>query len=156
MSTCLRNLGKYKLQECIGRVGRVETWKAVDPPSRRYVTIFHDDQEQQNDPHFISRFEREAKVIRTLHHPNIVSICDVHTARPPESESTIGYLVMDFIEGVPLADYMQNIPHTENPPSPGDFFHFLRAVSSAIDYPKKKGVFRGNIKPANILLNKWS
>jgi len=156
MSTCLRNLGKYKLQECIGRVGRVETWKAVDPPFKRYVTIFHDDQEQQNDPHFISRFEREAKVIRTLRHPNIVSICDVHTARPPESESTIGYLVMDFIEGVTLADYMRNIARTGHSPSPGDIVHLFKAVSSAIDYAHQKGVVHGDIKPANILLNKWS
>src|SRR3989440_6149850 len=156
MSTCLQNLGKYKLQECIGRVGRVETWKAVDSSSRRYVTIFHDDQELQNDPHFIPRFEREAKVIRTLRHPNIVSICDVQTARPPESESTCGYLVMDFIEGVTLADYMRNIARTGNPPSPGDIVHLFKAVSSAIDYAHQKGVVHGDIKPANILLNKWS
>src|SRR2546422_7932875 len=72
MSTSLRNLGKFKLQECIGKVGRVETWKAVDPSFRRYVTIkiFHDDQEQKNDPNFIPRFEHEARVLRTLQHSN--------------------------------------------------------------------------------------
>ena len=158
MSTSLRNLGKFKLQECIGKVGRVETWKAVDPSFRRYVTIkiFHDDQEQQNDPNFISRFEREAKVLRTLQHSNIVSIFDVRIARSPESESITGYLLMDYIEGATLEDYIRNIAQAGKFPSPRDIVYLFKAISSAIDYAHQKGIVHGNIKPANILLNKWS
>ena len=158
MSTSLRDLGKFKLQECIGKVGRVETWKAVDPSFRRYVTIkiFHDDQEQQNDPNFISRFEREAKVLRTLQHSNIVSIFDVRIARSPESESTTGYLLMDYIEGETLEDYIRKIAQTGKFPPPRDIVYLFKAISSAIDYAHQKGIVHGNIKPANILLNKWS
>ena len=158
MSTSLRNLGKFKLQECIGKVGRVETWKAVDPSFRRYVTIkiFHDDQEQQNDPNFIPRFEREARVLRTLQHSNIVSIFDVHIDRPPESKSITGYLLMDFIEGATLDDYIRNIAQTGKFPPPRDIVYLFKGISSAIDYAHQKGIVHGNIKPANILLNKWS
>src|SRR6266567_2693137 len=158
MSTSLRNLGKFKLQECIEKVGRVETWKAVDPSFRRYVTIkiFHDDQEQQNDPNFIPRFEREARVLRTLQHSNIVSIFDVRIARSPESESITGYLLMDYIEGATLDDYIRNIAQTGKFPPPRDIVYLFKAISSAIDYAHQKGIVHGNIKPANILLNKWS
>src|SRR5712691_6976727 len=158
MSTSLRDLGKFKLQECIGKVGRVETWKAVDPSFRRYVTIkiFHDDQEQQNDPNFIPRFEREARVLRTLQHSNIVSIFDVRIARSPESESITGYLLMDYIEGATLEDYIRNIAQAGKFPPPRDIVYLFKAISSAIDYAHQKGIVHGNIKPANILLNKWS
>ncbi len=158
MSTSLRNLGKFKLQECIEKVGRVETWKAVDPSFRRYVTIkiFHDDQEQQNDPNFIPRFEREARVLRTLQHSNIVSIFDVRVARSPESESITGYLLMDYIEGATLDDYIRNIAQTGKFPPSRDIVYLFKAISSAIDYAHQKGIVHGNIKPANILLNKWS
>jgi len=158
MSTSLRNLGKYKLQECIGKVGRVETWKAVDPSFRRYVTIkiFHDDQEQKNDPNFIPRFEREARVLRTLQHSNIVSIFDVHIARSPESESITGYLVMDYLEGATLDVYIRNMAQTGKFPPPRDIVYLFKSISNAIDYAHQKGIVHGNIKPANILLNKWS
>ncbi len=158
MSTSLRNLGKYKLQECIGKVGRVETWKAVDPSFRRYVTIkiFHDDQEQKNDPNFIPRFEREARVLRTLQHSNIASIFDVHIARSPESESITGYLVMDYLEGATVDVYIRNMAQTGKFPPPRDIVYLFKSISSAIDYAHQKGIVHGNIKPANILLNKWS
>ena len=158
MSTSLQNIGKYKLQECIGRVGRVETWKAIDPSLRRYVTIkiFHDDQEQKNDLNFIPRFEGEARVLRKLQHPNIKAILDVRIAHPPESDSIIGYLVMDYIEGSTLDDYIRNMAQTGRLPTRADIVYLFKTISNAIDYAHQKGIVHGNIKPANILLNKWS
>src|SRR5437660_5914736 len=145
MSTSLQNLGKYRLQECVGKVGRVETWRAIEPSSGRYLTIrvFHEDQEQRNDPNFIPRFEREAKVIRTLQHPNIVPILDFQIARSPESESFIGYLVMDYIERATLNDYVRNIVQIRKFPPHRDVVYLFKAISSAIDYAHQKGIVHG-------------
>ena len=74
MNTRPRRLGKYELQEQLGRGGMAEVWKALDMQLQRYVAIKLLHANLQEDPHFIVRFEREAQLIASLHHPNIVQI----------------------------------------------------------------------------------
>ncbi len=94
-----RRLGKYELQERLGQGGMAEVWKALDTQLQRYVAIKILHANLQEDPSFISRFEREAQLIASLHHPNIVQIHDFKVSRPPESDSTIAYMVMAYVEG---------------------------------------------------------
>ncbi|TMD38366.1 MAG: hypothetical protein E6J04_01955 [Chloroflexi bacterium] len=72
MSTRPRRLGKYELQERLGSGGMAEVWKALDTQLQRYVAIKLLHANLKEDPHFIARFEREAQLIASLHHPNIV------------------------------------------------------------------------------------
>src|SRR3981081_1468919 len=71
MNTVPQHLGKYELRERLGRGGMAEVWKSFDTQLHRVVAlkILHAD--LQNDPSFITRFEREAQVIASLHHANI-------------------------------------------------------------------------------------
>src|SRR6266446_10932355 len=109
MSTSSRSgpqrLGKYELHQRLGRGGMAEVWKAFDTQLQRYVAlkILHAD--LQNDPTFISRFAREARVIASLHHPNIVQIHDFQTTQSAESDGPLAYMVMDYVEGQTLAHY---------------------------------------------------
>src|SRR6266581_1572791 len=74
MSTRPRRLGKYELQERLGLGGMAEVWKALDTQLQRYVAIKLLHANLKEDPHFIARFEREAQLIASLHHPNIVQL----------------------------------------------------------------------------------
>src|SRR5260370_27980049 len=142
MSTSSRSgpqrLGKYELHERLGRGGMAEVWKALDTQLQRFVAlkILHAD--LLNDPNFISRFEREAQVIASLHHPNIVQIYDFHISRPPESDNTIAYMVMDYVEGITLSDYIRNTAPTSNFPSPPHLLEPLTPICIAIDYAHQK------------------
>src|SRR5205807_9765429 len=106
MSTGPRRLGKYELRELVGRGGMAEVWKAFDTHLQRLVTLKLLQADLHNDPNFLARFEREAHVVASLHHRNIVQIHDFQVSRPPEAPTLLAYMVMDYIEGPTLADYI--------------------------------------------------
>src|SRR5436305_14316072 len=97
MSTRPRRLGKYELQERVGRGGMAEVWKGLDTQLQRYVAIKLLHADLQSDPSFVSQCQREAQVIASLHHANIVQIYDCQISQPPESESATAYMVMDYV-----------------------------------------------------------
>src|ERR1700731_1957258 len=106
MSTSPRRLGKYELQERLGQGGMAEVWKAFDTQLQRYVAIKLLHANLQADPSFVTRFEHEAQAIASLRHPNIVQIHDFQVSLPPESTSPTPYMVMTYIEGPTLANYI--------------------------------------------------
>lgn len=154
MSTSPRYLGKYELRERLGRGGMGEVWKAFDAQLQRYVAIKVLHADLQNDPSFVSRFRREAQVVASLHHPNIVQIYDFQISQPPDSESTTAYMVMDYVEGQTLANYIRSTSRIGQFPSTVDILHLFAPISAAIDYAHQKGMIHRDIKPSNILLDK--
>src|SRR5450432_900046 len=79
-------LGRYELLAPIGHGGMGEVWKAHDPRLNRNVAI------KVSSAQFSDRFEREAKAIAALNHPNICQIYDIGP----------NYLVMEYVDGVPV------------------------------------------------------
>lgn len=154
MSTSPRLLGKYELRERLGRGGMAEVWKAFDPQLQRFVAIKIMHADLQNDPDFMNRFLREARVVASLHHPNIVQIHDFQISRPPESDSTIAYMVMDYIEGPTLAEYIRETSSMGKFPTPGEIVRLFTSISRAVDYAHQHGMIHRDLKPANILLDK--
>ena len=133
MSTRPRRLGKYELQERLGLGGMAEVWKALDTQLQRYVAIKLLHANLKEDPHFIARFEREAQLIASLHHPNIVQIHDFQIASS-EEEGTIAYMVMDYVEGQTLADYIRRTSGLGNVPSPPEIVQLFTSIGLAVDY----------------------
>jgi len=154
MSTSPRRLGKYELQQRLGWGGMAEVWKAFDSQLQRYVAIKLLHMNLQADPDFVMRFQREAQLIASLHHPNIVQIHDFQIAGPPETDSPIAYMVMDYIEGPTLAEHIRTTSSWRLIPSPGQIVNFFTSISLAVDYAHQKGMIHRDIKPANILLDK--
>jgi serine/threonine protein kinase len=154
VSTDIRRLGRYELQQRLGRGGMAEVWKALDTQLQRYVAIKILHADLQIDPDFIKRFEREARIVASLYHPNIVQVHDFQISYPPESDSTIAYMVMDYIEGQTLADYIHNTSAHGNFPPPADIVYLFTTLGRAIDYAHQQGMIHRDIKPANILLDK--
>src|SRR5437868_4154054 len=153
MSTRPQRLGKYELQERLGLGGMAEVWKALDTQLQRYVAIKLLHANLKEDPHFIARFEREAQLIASLHHPNIVQIHDFQIASS-EEEGTIAYMVMDYVEGQTLADYIRRTSGLGNVPSPTEIVQLFTSIGLAVDYAHQQGMIHRDLKPANILLDK--
>jgi serine/threonine protein kinase len=153
MSIRPRRLGKYELRDFLGRGGMAEVWKAFDTHLQRFVAIKLLHADLQNDPDFMKRFEREARVVASMHHRNIVQIHDFQVSLPPETESTIAYMVMEYVQGQTLTDYIRSTSQQGKFPSPAEITHLFGPISNAIDYAHQRGMIHRDIKPGNILLD---
>nr|HET6902902.1 protein kinase [Ktedonobacteraceae bacterium] len=154
MSTHPQQLGKYEMRERLGRGGMAEVWKAFDTQLHRYVAIKLMHADLQNDPEFMTRFVREARAIASLHHSNIVQIYDFQTADTADANSPMAYMVMDYVEGQTLADYMRDTVRVGKFLTPNELVQLFASISRAIDYAHRQGMLHRDIKPANILLDK--
>ena len=148
-----RRLGRYELRELLGRGGMAEVWKALDTQLQRYVAIKLLHADLQDDPTFMTRFLREARIMASLHHPNIVQIHDFQVSGPPESEGPLAYIVMDYIEGPTLADYIATTSGKQQFPPAPQIVNLFLSIGSAVDFAAQKGMVHRDIKPANILLD---
>ena len=144
-------LGKYELQQALGRGTMGEVWKAFDTQAGRSVAvkILHPD--LSNDPNFITRFEHERQILCSLNHPNIVRIHDFGVSS--ESNPPIAYIVMDYIEGYTLSNFIQNTSGKKQFPPSTDIVHLFTSIGNAIDYAHQKGIICCKIKPSNILID---
>lgn len=149
MSTTPARIGKYELQKQLGRGSVGEVWRGYDLQLRRDVAVKLIHPDLQSDPNFMTRFSSEGQAITALQHPNIVQIREAGITRPAESGAATAYLIMDYIEGETLADYIRRTAHAGDFPAIAAFFSSLGA---AVDYLHENGVVHGNIKPGNILL----
>src|SRR5579863_10154851 len=127
----LRQLGKYQLRELLGRGGMAEVWKAFDTSLYRYVAIKMMHTNLQNDPEFVIRFQREARVIASLHHPNIVRLHDFQVGNAPGFESPVAYMVMEYIAGQTLNSYLRTTSRAAKFPSAAEMMHLFSPICSA-------------------------
>jgi serine/threonine protein kinase len=153
MSKELERLGKYELLERLGQGGMGEVWKARDTQLRRYVAVKFLHTNLQDNPDFVTRFMREAQFVASLQHPNIVQIHDFQLAETQGSGIT-AYMVMDYIEGGTLADYIRATSRKGNFPPPPDIVYLFSNIGLALDYAHQKGMVHRDIKPANIMMDK--
>ena len=157
MSTPPRQLGKYELRELLGRGGMAEVWKAYDAQLHRYVALKLLQANLLADPDFVTRFTREARMVAALRHPNIVQIYDFYTSendQPGSNEvGAIAYMVMEYIQGQTLADYIRSTSAKKAFPSPAAIVRLFTPISLALDYAHRQGTIHRDIKPANILLD---
>jgi serine/threonine protein kinase len=154
MSTEVKRFGKFELREQLGQDALAETWKAYDSQSQRYVVFKLLHTHLQNDPYFLSRFEREAKELKELHHPHLLQIQDTQISYPPQSKATVAYLILDYIEGQTLAAYIHNTSFRKRFPTATDIISLFTAVGGAVDYAHQNGIKYCNVNPGNILLDK--
>src|SRR6185436_1270112 len=94
-----RNLGKVEIQRRLGRGGMAEVYLATHTTLARPVAVKALLSYLSDDPELLTRFQREARAVAALRHPNIVQVFDFDVAddRP--------YMVMEYVEGCSLAEY---------------------------------------------------
>jgi eukaryotic-like serine/threonine-protein kinase len=149
----LEQLGKYELLERLGQGGMGEVWKARDTQLRRYVAIKLLHADLQANPDFVAHFLHEAQLVASLRHANIVQVHDFQLINTRGS-NVKAYMVMDYIEGGTLANYIRNTVRRGYFPQDADIVYLFTAISLALDYAHQKGMIHRDIKPANILLDR--
>jgi len=141
-----QSLGPYRILEQIGKGGMATVYKAYEPSLDRYVAIKVLPEYFAHYPEFVSRFEREAKAIAKLDHPNIVPIFGYGQDRG------LMYLVMRYVPAGTLREMMGRAMDLR---VVGDI---LRQVGGALHYAHQQGVVHRDIKPSNVLMadRKWA
>jgi serine/threonine protein kinase len=135
------NVGPYRVIEKLGQGGMATVYKAYHAALDRNVALKVLHPAFTEDPQFLERFHREAKLVARLEHSNIVPIYDFaeHKGQP--------YLVMKFIHGKTLkAELQSDALNLEQGKE------ILSAVGDALTYAHKNGVLHRDVKPSNILL----
>ena len=134
---------QLEIQECLGRGGMGAVYKARQPRLDRFVALKILAPEKQSDPQFAERFEREARVLARLCHPNIVSIYDFG-----EVQGRF-YLLMEYVDGLTLRQVMQ-----AGRMAPAEALELVPKICDALQYAHSQGIVHRDIKPENILLDK--
>jgi serine/threonine protein kinase len=122
-------LGPYEIVAPLGKGGMGEVYRARDSRLNRDVAI------KISAEHFTERFEREARAIAALNHPNM---CTLHDVGP-------NYLVMELVDGPTLADRIK-----EGPIPLQEALAIAGQVADALDAAHEKGVVHRDLKPGNI------
>jgi serine/threonine protein kinase len=150
MGTNQRRVGNYELQERLRYGAGGEVWKAFNTQQHRYFAVKIIPVDAHMSADFAPGFYREAQILAALHHPNIVPVQDYRLSQ----SGSEGYLIMDFVEGPSLADYLSATAHTGKIPPPAEIVSLLTPIAAALDYAHQRGVIHGALKPAAILLDK--
>ncbi len=134
-------LGPYEILSAIGAGGMGEVYKARDTRLDRTVAIKVLARSITGRPEVLQRFEREARTVSTLNHPNICTLHDVGT------ENGQPYLVMEYVEGETLADRIARGPL----PMP-DVWRIAIQIGDALDQAHRQGIVHRDLKPGNVML----
>ena len=135
------NVGPYRILEQLGQGGMATVFKAYHASLDRYVALKVLHPAFNQDQSFISRFQREARVVAKLEHPNIVPIYDYseHEARP--------YLVMKYIEGDTLKARLNKGPLTST-----EIESVVNSIGYALAYAHRQGILHRDVKPSNVMI----
>ncbi len=144
-----KQLGKYEIQNEIGRGGMGAVYQAYDPLLDRRVAIKVLAPHLVWEPGFVERFLREARAAARLKHSSIVTIYDVGHAEQTTSGGSWYYIVMEYLDGQTLAQYIRR----RGALHPEEAITILRPLADALDYAHQQGLIHRDIKPGNIIVS---
>ena len=133
------SLGPYQVTAKIGEGGMGEVYQARDTKLDRDVALKVLPEAFTSDPDRLARFEREAKVLASLNHPNIGSIYGLEEAEGVKA------LVLELVEGPTLADRIKQGPIPLDEALP-----IAKQIAEALEAAHEQGVIHRDLKPANI------
>lgn len=136
---------RYKIKSTIGGGGMANVYLADDTILDREVAIKVLRLEYANDEEFIARFDREAKAATSLSHPNVVNIFDVG------EEDHILYMVMEYVDGLTLKEYIQQY----GPVEVEEALSIMKQITAAIAHAHANDLVHRDIKPQNILIDSY-
>ena len=124
-----QTIGNYRVTARLGAGGMGEVFRATDIRLGREVAL------KFSAEQFSERFEREARAVAALNHPNI---CTLHDVAP-------NYLVMELVEGMTLAERI-----VEGPLPLDEALAVARQIAAALEEAHEKGITHRDLKPSNI------
>jgi len=136
-----QTIAHYRVQAKIGAGGMGEVYRARDTRLERDVAMKVLPEAVARDTQRMARFEREAKVLASLNHPNIAHIYGV------EESSGTRALVMELVGGQDLAERIR-----QGPLPPEEALPIAKQIAEGLEYAHERGVIHRDLKPANIKL----
>ena len=135
-------LGAYEVLAKLGEGGMGEVYRARDTKLDRDVALKVLPRSVAEDPDRLARFEREAKVLASLNHPNVCTVHDTgeYDGRP--------FIVMEVVHGNTLQQQLGSGPLQFR-----EVIDLAMQLADALDAAHAKGVIHRDIKPANIIVN---
>ncbi len=134
-------LGPYEILGPLGAGGMGEVYRARDTRLDRDVAVKVLPEQLSSNPDFKQRFEREAKAISSLNHPNICALYDVG------SQDGVEYLVMELMNGETLAERLK-----KGPLSAEQVRRYGMEIAEALDRAHRQGIVHRDLKPGNIMM----
>src|SRR5690349_9141761 len=132
--------GPYEILSAIGAGGMGEVYQAHDTKLGRNVAIKVLPEAFAHDTDRLARFQREAKMLASLNHPNVATIYGLE-----QSEST-SYLVMEMVAGETLQEHIKRagaIPIDEA-------LAIAKQIAEALEAAHERGIIHRDLKPANV------
>ncbi len=134
-----KRIGPYEIQREVGRGGMGVVYLARDTRLDRDVAIKALPEHLAADPGRLERFEREARTLAGLTHPNVAGIYGV------EEQGGAKYLILEYVDGDTLADLLDR-----GPLSVDDAVEIAIQIASGVEAAHDAGVIHRDLKPANI------
>jgi Tol biopolymer transport system component len=143
-------LAQYRVTAELGAGGMGEVWRAEDTKLGREVALKVLPEEFAKDPERMARFEREAKVLASLNHPNIATLYgleSVVSGMETETGAETVFLAMELVEGEDLSERIKRGPIPVDEAIP-----IALQIAEALEAAHEQGIVHRDLKPANIKL----
>jgi eukaryotic-like serine/threonine-protein kinase len=136
-------LAHYQISTVIGVGGMGEVYRATDTKLAREVALKVLPRDMAGDPDRLARFQREARAVAALNHPNVVTVYSV------EESDNVHFITMELIEGHPLDQLIsaKGLPV-------GQIVEIAGAIAEALAAAHEKGIVHRDLKPANVMVTK--
>ena len=136
-------LGPYEIQQLVGVGGMGEVYKARDTRLGRTVAIKVLVRTAATRADALQRFEREARAVSSLNHPNICTLHDIG------HQNGLTFLVMEYLEGKSLAERL-----TEGRLLIEEVLRYAKEIANALGEAHRHGIVHRDLKPGNVVITK--
>ncbi|HEU4792657.1 MAG TPA: serine/threonine-protein kinase, partial [Nitrolancea sp.] len=143
-----RSFNGFRVTRFIARGGMGVVFEGVQESLARPVAIKFLYPHLSGDETFRERFEREARAVARLNHPNIVRVLDFG------SDGSLHYIVMDLVDGESLRDRLARLQAEESTLRTDTIISIVQQIGGALSYAHRFDYVHRDVKPANILLAK--
>jgi tRNA A-37 threonylcarbamoyl transferase component Bud32 len=138
----------YLIEKLLGKGGMARVYRAQDVRIGRYLAVKVIEPKARDDQEYTRRFEKEARAVAQLQHPNIVSLYRFGQV------SGLYYMAIQYIDGVDLGWVLSDYARDQEIMPYEEILRVVTQIGSALDYAHSKGVIHRDVKPANVMLDR--